>query len=87
MKCSEEVTYFKCRKTGHYANECPAKKETRFKCDEKGHFKKDFPMKEGTTKTNVSPKLKARAYHMIFDEEARGHEFGAACVGVLEGRK
>ena len=67
-KCGEEVTFFKCGKTGHYANECTFSKRVCYGCNGEGHFKQDFPKRESAIKPNVPPKPKARAFQMILDE-------------------
>ncbi|XP_023745801.1 uncharacterized protein LOC111893960 [Lactuca sativa] len=53
-KFSKQVTCFKFQKTGHYANECVAKREVCFKYGENGHFKQDCPKREGATKPSMS---------------------------------
>ncbi|XP_052621088.1 uncharacterized protein LOC128126933 [Lactuca sativa] len=55
-KCYKEVTYFKCGKSGHYANKCTTKREFYFKCGEEGHFKQDCPERERATKPIAPPK-------------------------------
>ena len=66
-RCSEEVTCFKCGKTGHYANVCPSDKRVCFECHEVGHVLKDCPKRKDAAKPNLPPKPKARAFQMTLE--------------------
>lgn len=59
-KCSEEITCYKCGKTGHHTNKCAPIKKVCYRCNEEGHVSKDFPKKD----TPPQP----RAFHTFLNE-------------------
>ena len=66
-KCGEELTYFKCGWTGHYANECTSNKRVCYGCNEERHIVKECPKRKELAKPNVPPRKKARAFHMTLE--------------------
>ncbi|KAL7582637.1 uncharacterized protein LOC111912702 [Lactuca sativa] len=62
-RCPKEVTYFKCGKTGHYADECPTEEEVCFKCSKEGHFEQECPMRD--RKPSVLLKHYGRYYEKV----------------------
>ncbi|KAL7598686.1 hypothetical protein Lser_V15G21526 [Lactuca serriola] len=59
-RCGEEVTCFKCGKSGHYADECASSKKVCYECNEKGHISINCPKKKEPAKP--------KTFHMILDE-------------------
>lgn len=62
VRCTKEMTCFKCEKISHNANESTAKKEVLFECGEEGNFKQDCPKRKGAANPNVQPKSKSQAF-------------------------
>ena len=66
-KC-DEVTCFKCGKTGHYASNFSSTKRVCFECGEEGNFKSDCPKNGGAPKKVVQPKPNGRFHTMTLEE-------------------
>ncbi|XP_023745202.1 zinc finger protein GIS2-like [Lactuca sativa] len=64
-RCYEGVTFLKCGKTGHYANDCTSNKRLCYVCRDNWNMSKDCPKKN---KLVNALKPKARAFQMILDE-------------------
>lgn len=79
-----EVTCYKWRRASHYSRDCIFNEKKCYECGGNGHIFKNCTKKNKSVRSNVQLKAKARAYHMILEEEKRGQEFGVACQECLK---
>lgn len=78
-RCDEKDTSCKYGRASHYSKDCAYTHKVLYGFVNMGNILKDFPKKNETSRQYVLQKEKAKAYHMILDEETRGKEFKAAC--------
>ncbi|XP_023729446.1 uncharacterized protein LOC111877146 [Lactuca sativa] len=84
-KCDGKVICLKCRRLGHYANECTFNKKVCYGCNEEGHISRDWPEKKEVARPNVPPKPKVKAFQMMLEvaKEAADVASGTLLVNEL----
>ena len=58
-KYGRKVNCFKCRETGHYADECTFTNRVCYRCTEGRHLSRDRPKKNEAPRANAPPKPKS----------------------------